>query len=135
MKKLLITIMALGFAVAVQAGEIPPAGKITIEGKRPVKFSHQIHTDKLKLDCGVCHHDEKKQGRTLEAIKGMEETGGLKCATCHNKKMAKAKLAKRKTVFHNTCRACHKAGYEGKHGPTKCVGCHGKRKRKAVEGC
>ncbi len=134
MKKTIITIIALLFATAARAGDIPPAGKITIAGKRPVKFSHQVHSEKLKLDCATCHHDEKNQGRSLASIKKIADTGRLKCATCHNKK-ATIKPSRRKTTFHNICRACHKKGYEGKHGPTKCVGCHGKRKRKAVEGC
>jgi len=135
MKKTIITAIALMSAATALAAAIPPAGKITITGKRPVKFSHQVHTEKLGLGCAACHHDEKGQGRDAAAIEKMADTSALACATCHTADFKNPDLRRRKKVFHNPCRACHKKGYEGKHGPTKCTGCHGKRKRKPVEGC
>jgi len=132
-KKIITTIMALMVAAAAQAGTIPPEGKITIDGKRPVKFSHQTHLQ-LKIDCSACHHDNSGKGLNREAIGAMEEPA-LRCGTCHTAEFANQDLRKRKKIFHSTCRACHKRGYEGKNGPTRCVGCHTKKKRKAVEGC
>ncbi len=135
MRKTIITTIALMFAATAMAAAIPPRGRITIEGKRPVKFSHQTHTEKAGLDCATCHHDDKGQGRDLAAIKALAGTGSLACGACHNAEFKDKKLRKRKNVFHDLCRACHKKGLDGKHGPTKCSGCHGKRKRKPVEGC
>jgi cytochrome c553 len=135
MKKTIITLIALMTAAVAVAAGVPPAGRITIAGKRPVKFSHQTHTQKLGLGCGTCHHDEKGQPRDLAAIKGLADTTALACAACHTADFKDKKLRKRKYVFHGICRACHKKGYQGKHGPTRCVGCHGRKKRKPVEGC
>jgi len=115
------------------AAQNVPAGAITIAGKKPVSFDHQIHL-KLGVACGECHHDAKHQPRTAEAIGALAKTEELKCASCHNDKFAKAELRGAKDIFHANCQGCHKAGVNGKQGPTKCAGCHGAAK-KAVEGC
>jgi cytochrome c5 len=119
----------------VQAGETlkAPAGTITIEGKKPVAFDHQIHL-KLGVTCGQCHHDAKHQPRSAEAIGAMAKADELQCASCHNDKFAKAELRERKDIFHARCKECHATGVNGKKGPTACAACHGKSK-KAVEGC
>lgn len=109
-----------------------PAGHITIAGKKPVNFDHQIHL-KLGVACGQCHHDAKHQPRTAEAIAQLK-ADELQCATCHNDKFAKVELRQNKEIFHARCKECHKAGVNGKQGPTNCAGCHGAAK-KAVEGC
>ena len=71
---------------------------------------------------------------TAEAIAAVQSSDTLKCATCHNSDFAVEKLQKRKTIFHANCKDCHKKEVNGKKGPTKCSGCHVKKK-KAVEGC
>ena len=134
MKKGIVTSIVL-LAAATAMAAVPPKGRIVIKGKRPVKFSHQVHTGKLGLGCAVCHHDDKGQGRDRAAIEALADTSVLACGACHSADFKDKRLRKRKNVFHNLCRACHKKGLDGKHGPTRCSGCHGKRKHKPVEGC
>lgn len=122
------TLSAAGAADPLTA----PAGNITIAGKKPVTFDHQSHL-KLGVTCGQCHHDAKHQPRTAEAI-GQAKAAELQCAACHNEKFAKPELRQSKDIFHARCKECHKAGVNGKQGPTNCAGCHGAVK-KAVEGC
>lgn len=121
--------------LAVQAAEPvkAPATAITIDGKKPVLFDHQVHL-KLGVNCGQCHHDAKHQPRSAEAIAALAKPSELQCANCHNDQFAKAELRQRKDIFHARCKECHQAGVNGKQGPTNCAGCHGKAK-KAVEGC
>lgn len=130
-----LTITGIWTGNAALAGETTkvPAGAVTIEGKKPVSFDHQIHL-KLGVACGQCHHDAKHQPRTAEAIGTLTKTDELQCATCHNDKFAKAELRERKDIFHARCKDCHAAGVGGKKGPTNCAACHSKAK-KAVEGC
>jgi len=127
--------MALGIG-AVQAGDQikAPEKSITIDGKKPVIFSHTTHLE-LGVACAECHHDEKHQPRNAETIATLTDSSVLQCATCHNSDFANQKLQKRKTIFHENCKTCHQAGLDGKKGPTKCSGCHIKKKRRAVEGC
>lgn len=138
-KKLVAAIVALAvtgiWSIGALAGDTTkaPAGAITIEGKKPVSFDHQVHL-KLGVACGQCHHDAKHQPRTAEAI-ALAKADELQCASCHNDKFAKAELRERKDVFHARCKECHKAGVNGKQGPTACAACHGKQQKKGVEGC
>ena len=141
-KRYLITGVALmalvaGFAMKNAAAEegtgIAPQQAITIAGKKPAVFDHQKHLA-LGMQCAVCHHNSDHEGLTAEAIKGLPNSKSLQCANCHNENFANAELQKRKDVFHGRCRECHKAGYNGKKGPTKCNDCHIKTKRK-LEGC
>ena len=114
-----------------------PSEAVTIDGKKPVKFQHSVHTA-LGLECGACHHDAEHQPRTKEAIAGLESAAELACVSCHNQNFANKKLQKKKDVFHARCKVCHKAGVEGKKGPVKCSGCHVKTVKKsapAIEGC
>jgi len=138
-KKLVAATIALiiagtGTLNSAQAAEPlkAPAGNITIAGKKPVNFDHQIHL-KLGVTCGQCHHDAKHQPRTAEAIAQLK-AAELQCASCHNDKFAKEELRQNKEIFHARCKECHQAGVNGKKGPTNCAGCHGAAK-KAVEGC
>jgi len=127
-------IIAGTFAIAQAAEPMKaPAAPITIAGKKPVSFDHQIHL-KLGVTCGQCHHDAKHHPRSAEAIAALGKAEELQCATCHNEKFAKAELRLNKDIFHARCKECHKAGVNGKQGPTNCAGCHGANK-KAVEGC
>lgn len=136
--KVTVVAIIIGLALAIGSAQAGAANKapdkpITIDGKKPVKFSHAIHLE-MGVACGECHHDEKHTPRTAASIEALPETGVLQCATCHNSDFAVPELQKRKTIFHTNCKACHEAGLNGKKGPTKCTDCHGK-KRKAVEGC
>jgi len=126
--------LALGLGMA-QAGDPvkAPDKAITIKGKKPVKFKHTVHLD-LGVACGECHHNDKHQPRTEEEITTLADSTALQCASCHNGDFANPKLQKTKDIFHANCKSCHKAGLNGKKGPTKCSGCHVKKK-KAIEGC
>jgi len=133
-----IAAIIIGLALGIGAAKankplVAPEGKITIEGKKPVRFDHQVHLD-LAISCGECHHDEQHQARTAEAIAALTNNTSLQCAGCHNSAFANPELQKAKDVFHANCKECHKAEYKGKQGPTKCGGCHIKKK-KAIEGC
>ena len=131
-----ITVMALAFGLSsVKAGSplSAPGETIKIEGKKPVKFKHSVHLE-LGVACAECHHDAKHEPLTAEKIAVIAEPESLKCATCHNSTFAVKELQKRKTIFHTSCKVCHKKEFNGKKGPTKCSGCHVKKKR-AVEGC
>lgn len=117
-------------AAMVHAGA--PQGDITIDGKKPVPFSHSKHTG-LGISCGECHHDAQHNPLAESEITGKDKSE-LQCTSCHNKSFANDKLQKPKDIFHANCKECHKQGFEGKKGPTKCSDCHTK-KRRAIEGC
>lgn len=110
-----------------------PKQNITIEGKKPAVFSHEKHLS-IGVTCTACHHDSEHKPLTAEDIATLADTSVLKCGSCHNASFANADLQKRKDVFHARCRECHKAGFNGKTGPSKCNDCHIK-KRKKLEGC
>lgn len=134
-----IVVVTIGLVLgigAVQANEPikAPSEPITITGKKPVQFKHTTHLA-LGIACAACHHDEQHAPRTAENIAGMTDSTALQCASCHNSDFANPELQKRKTIFHNNCKTCHKTGVNDKKGPTKCSGCHTKKKKKAIEGC
>ncbi|MEN8136486.1 MAG: cytochrome c3 family protein [Thermodesulfobacteriota bacterium] len=140
-RKITATIVAITIGLAVGIGTVQaneqikaPAKSITITGKKPVKFNHTTHLQ-MGVACAECHHDEQHNPRTAESISALPDSGVLQCATCHNSDFANPELQKRKTIFHANCKTCHKTGLNGKKGPTKCSGCHLKKKRKAIEGC
>lgn len=110
-----------------------PEDEIVIEGRKPAHFNHTTHIT-LGLSCATCHHDQDHQPLTAEAIAALADATGLQCVSCHNSDFANGELQKAKDVFHARCRTCHKEGYQGKNGPTKCSSCHIKKK-KAYEGC
>lgn len=130
----IVIAIAVG-AVVVVAGEPLniPEKEITIQGKKPARFTHLTHLN-LGLECGACHHDTDHNPLTVDAISSLGDPAKLRCVSCHNGDLANKDLQKAKDVFHARCKACHKAGYEGKKGPAKCNDCHLKKK-KAVEGC
>ena len=134
-----IVVITIGLALGIGAAQAndpikAPSEPITITGKKPVQFNHTSHLD-IGIACADCHHDEQHSPRTAETIGAMPDRGALQCASCHNSDFANPELQKRKTIFHNNCKTCHKTGLNGKKGPTKCSGCHTKKKRKAIEGC
>lgn len=125
--------IGIGIQSVIAGNAIAPVETITIEGKKPVKFSHQIHTE-LGVSCGECHHNEEHNALTEQEISEMVASSQLQCVSCHNKDFKTPKLQKRKNIFHANCKDCHKKGFADKKGPTKCADCHGKKKR-AIEGC
>ncbi len=131
-------LLAASFSPAVTvsaAGVKAPGGEITIDGKKPARFSHQTHL-KLGVECGQCHHDAKHQPLSEAGIGAMADGGKLRCVNCHNEKFGNEKLRAAKDIFHARCRDCHKTGVAGKQGPSKCNSCHsGGKPAKAIEGC
>ena len=116
---LCVAALALAFSVAVGvsvAGNAGPAEIVmkTSAGKKPANFPHKAHQD--MMECATCHHtdDGGKQG---PYVAGKE----AKCQSCHTDDKDFKKKA------HANCKGCHKAGFNGKNGPTKCAGCHVKK--------
>jgi len=126
----LAALFIAGFSVrtlsAEAGGLTAPEQTITIEGKKPAHFNHATHLG-LSMACGQCHHNGEHQPLTAEDIAALPDGSGLHCVSCHNDTFANQALRKAKDVFHGRCRACHKAGYNGKSGPTNCNGCHIKK--------
>jgi hypothetical protein len=111
-----------------------PEDELVIEGKKPARFSHPVHLG-LGLECGACHHDDQHEPLNAEAIAALDDPSTLSCVSCHDSSHPVEDLQKAKDVFHAQCRTCHKDGYAGKNGPTKCTDCHIKTKTRALEGC
>ena len=107
-------------------GLTAPTEDVVIDGKKPARFPHSTHLV-IGITCGTCHHDGDHQELSGEAIGAMNDGTALRCASCHNPDHPDKKLQKAKDIFHARCKECHKAGYEGKNGPTKCTGCHIKK--------
>ena len=120
-------------ATASDGGGLAPKEDITIEGKKPAVFSHTKHLA-IGIDCAACHHDGEHQPLSEEKIAALPDVSVLKCVSCHNDSFANAALQNQKDVFHGRCRECHKAGFNGKTGPSKCNDCHTGGKKK-LEGC
>lgn len=120
-------------SVAAENTLTAPEKELTIEGKKPARFSHPVHLE-LGLECGVCHHDKEHNPLSRESIAALGDPAALSCTSCHNSGHPNEELRKAKDVFHARCKTCHKEGYAGKNGPTKCSDCHLKKKR-ALEGC
>jgi len=118
--------------VAVAASE--PAEQLVLQGKKPARFNHNIHTV-LGMECGVCHHDQKHAPLTAEAIGAVTDPATLRCLSCHNEQQPKQELRQAKDIFHAQCKTCHQEGFKDKKGPTKCTDCHLKSDKKALEGC
>ena len=121
-KKIVLCVAALAFVFSVAAGisvagNAGPAEMVlkTDAGKKPATFPHKKHQDLMK--CEQCHHTKAADGKQGPYVAGKE----AKCASCHTAKGAYKKVA------HKNCKGCHKAGFEGKNGPTKCKGCHVKK--------
>jgi len=120
--------------VSAGAPAIAPQEELTIDGKKPARFSHPTHLN-MGLDCASCHHDKDHEPLSAEAIGEMKDFSSLKCVSCHNSQHLNKDLQKAKDVFHAKCKTCHKEGFAGKKGPKKCTSCHLKKKAKAYEGC
>ena len=128
----LSAILLAGVSLAVSAVNAPQEDVI-IDGKKPARFNHLTHLN-LGLDCASCHHDNKHAPLSADGIGALNDTNSLKCVSCHNSQHTNKDLRKAKDVFHAKCKECHKKGFAGKKGPTKCTSCHLKKK-KTYEGC
>ena len=121
-KKIVLCVAALAMVLSVAvgisvAGNAGPAEMVlkTEAGKKPATFPHKQHQD--LMECATCHHTQTADGKQGPYVAGQEAT----CLSCH------AAKGEYKKVAHKNCKGCHKAGYEGKNGPTKCGGCHIKK--------
>ena len=119
LKKIVSIVGALALVVAVGAtisvaGNAGPADMVlkTSAGKKPAKFPHKAHQD--MMECAKCHHTKNADGSQGPYAAGQE----AKCESCH------ASPKDYKDVAHKNCKGCHKDGFNGKNGPTKCAGCH-----------
>jgi hypothetical protein len=129
-------ILGLSLGIGLVSAGAPagaPENEIIIEGKKPARFNHATHSA-MGIDCGVCHHDGEHNPLTSESIGALADGAELGCLSCHNDTHPNKDMQKPKDVFHALCQTCHKEGYEGKNGPTKCTDCHIKQ-NKALEGC
>ncbi len=116
--------LSLGFAVVSMADNGPEVMTLTTaKAKKPAVFPHKKHQDMMK--CTVCHHTKDADGKQVALADGAKKE---KCTTCHNKDMSNKKLNGFKKAAHARCKSCHKKGLDGKKGPTKCAGCHPKKK-------
>lgn len=130
---ILSAVFAAGVTMAGQAAKAPQED-IIIDGKKPARFNHPTHLN-LGLDCASCHHDKEHTPLSADAIGALDDAASLKCVSCHNSQHPDKKLRRAKDVFHAKCKECHKKGFAGKKGPTKCTSCHLKKKKQAYEGC
>ena len=119
--------MIFSFAAitTINAADKGPADMVleTAKKKKPAEFPHKKHQD--LMPCSECHHGKDDAGKQTAYKEGMKIQ---KCASCHDKDMANAKLNNFMKAAHANCKDCHKKGYKGKKGPTKCSGCHPKKK-------
>ncbi len=128
--------LAFVFSMAIGAGNCfasdPGPAQMTLKaekGNKPVKFGHKAHQDLYA--CADCHHGKDADGKQVPLAEGAKV---VKCAACHNADMVtddpKSKLKSFKGAAHANCKGCHKAAAkEGKAAPTKCAGCHPKKKK------
>lgn len=118
-------LMTFAFATGSMAKDTGPE-VITLKtekAKKPAVFPHKKHQE--MMDCATCHHSQDAAGKQIALPEGEHPA---KCASCHNKDFPNKKLAGLMKVGHARCKGCHKAGHDGKKGPTKCDGCHPKKK-------
>lgn len=117
------------FLAGTALGEEPsglkaPETEMVIAGeKKSARFSHPVHLS-LGVTCGQCHHNSEHQPLTDKDIEVIDDPVKLRCTSCHNSEFSDPKLQTPKDAFHARCKECHKAGVDGKVGPTKCTGCH-----------
>jgi hypothetical protein len=90
--------------------------------RKPVKLSHEKHSEEYGIACNSCHH-VYKEGRNV----WKEGDSVERCSVCHDPEEDKDNVIKLQSAFHNKCRNCHKEiSQEGKEAPyKKCTDCHG----------
>ena len=118
-------VMSLGVAVSFALDKGAAEIILNADGKKPAKFPHAAHQEKLG-DCGVCHHFVDKDGVRNPCDDGSPQDYFQKCDSCHNADFANEKLRTWKDIGHAQCKACHtKMKDDG--APTKCNDCHIKK--------
>jgi hypothetical protein len=154
-KKLLILLVVAGMAVLFASTGIYAGTKVADTFKMDTKeyakhkkglveFTHKKHAEDYKLDCGVCHHDDK--GKALKLKMGDDVQ---RCVDCHTEtqKVKGEKLKKKDKIkkyqqdaVHANCITCHKdhnkslkdpkdpKGTKGP-APASCKKCHPKTKK------
>jgi len=117
-------VMSLGFGVTMSLADNGPE-EITLnaDGKKPAKFPHKAHQEKLG-DCGTCHHKDVDGERVAIGADELDQIAG--CTTCHNADFPNEKLRKWKDIGHGQCKDCHKE-MKDQGAPTKCNDCHIKK--------
>ncbi len=83
--------------------------------RSPVRFAHDAHNEKAKIDeCQVCHH-VYENGKKAETSSSEDR----KCSECHLGKSGDSmSLIK---AYHTRCKGCHA---DRKAGPVMCAECH-----------
>ncbi|MBA2848809.1 hypothetical protein HNQ76_001193 [Thermosulfuriphilus ammonigenes] len=129
MNKVWVWVMAVFCGLGLTLGGMAIAGEgpavFKLENRKgTVTFNHHAH-QALGLKCGACHHGVEG-GKKVPYKAGQKNQ---KCETCHNKGNTSmpAKYRKPMSVFHKTCKGCHKKmAANHPKAPTKCNGCHKK---------
>jgi class III cytochrome C family protein len=99
--------------------------------KRPVPFSHKMHSTDKKygpVACADCHH-VYKDGKNVWTGDAKKFDNVDKCSKCHdpkkNTKDGGVKVMKLQNAYHKNCKNCHKAEKKGPF--KKCNECHVKK--------
>lgn len=125
MTAFLVSLGMAAISMATDAGpEVLTLTTADSKKPKPAVFPHKKHQDMMK--CTECHHTKGADGKQAPLAEGAAVE---KCATCHTKDMANKKVNSFKKAAHVNCKGCHKKGLDGKKGPTKCAGCHPKKKK------
>ncbi len=123
---LVVITLTLGLAFSVSfAGDVDKGpADITLKteaAKKPAQFPHAKHQE--TKSCGVCHHTVV-DGKPVPSDDG---SNIAKCESCHKSDFGNEKLNSFKKAAHKLCKDCHKKNKEA-GAPTKCAGCHPKKK-------
>lgn len=124
-----LCLMSSGLVIAVEV----PHEEITIDGVRPAGFNHDTHLVH-GMKCGECHHKSTHEPFSNQEVIAQSKGTTLHCSHCHNENFEKEEFRDLKTVMHLQCKGCHMVGYDGKKGPTRCIGCHKESDNKAIHG-
>lgn len=113
----LVGVFLLSVGTVSAEKKMPDTVTLKLEGAKlaPVTFSHITHTQKVKINCAVCHHKDK------------DPKEAQPCRTCHQVDGIKDNAPIIKDAFHKQCQTCHKESVaKGVKAPTKCAECHKK---------
>ena len=119
-----VLVMSLAVVATSIARDKGPAEMTlqTADAKKPANFPHAKHQE--KYGCDTCHHYMDAEGNQAPCTG--DDDPIQKCESCHNKDFKDVKLNSFKNAAHAQCKECHKK--EGGNAPTKCTGCHPKKK-------
>ena len=104
-----------------------------------LKFSHDLHTDDLELECTECHHETHAQKLDLAHPEYFEDFW-IDCQICHNTEAVQEAQAcsnchhsnlediadetrSAKVVLHQSCWSCHEL-HTGAEASAGCETCH-----------